>query len=208
VIQYGVNKVCLRGGRGDSLRVIAGEFKGVSLQSPKGDVRPTTDRVKESMFNLMGIDLGRMPVVDLFTGSGALGIEALSRGVECVVLVDKNGESLRTVRHNLARCRVDEARALVWKLDWRLGLTRLATHMPQVGWVMLDPPYQKNLWVPVLQTLQDKRVKVRRGIVCEHPRQSPLPASVGWFEKYKERAYGDILITLYRESPGSKDERE
>lgn len=205
VIQW--RKAGLKVSRGGKLRVIAGSWKGRQLQGPKGsNVRPTTDRVKESMFNLIGMDFCDDPVVDLFAGSGALGIEALSRGSESAIFVDKSGGSLQTVRQNLGLCQVEAGRAVLWKMDWRRAVERLGEERVQVGWIFVDPPYPLNLWTPVLEALDTQNVQVVGGVVCEHPKGVALPSLTGTFEAYKERTYGDIQLTLYRVKQGPKDD--
>jgi 16S rRNA (guanine966-N2)-methyltransferase len=179
------------------LRVIAGKWKGHPLVAPAGTVaRPTTDRVKESMFNMMGIGgLSCELVLDLFAGSGALGLEALSRGADRAVFVDESVVSLRAVQENLKRIHAMEY-AEVWRADWRKGISRLADRQVAVSWVFLDPPYQKNLWEQALSCIGQK-LRITEGIVCEHPKTKALPDEVDKFSIWKHKVYGDIAITIY-----------
>lgn len=182
----------------NTVRVIAGKWKGRPLAAPSGTVaRPTTDRVKESMFSIMGITWSGGVAVDLFAGSGALGIEALSRGADEAAFIDTHHESLRAVRDNLSRCGA-LSQAHIWKADWRQGWDRVASHWDRVGWVFVDPPYAKNLWEPVLQVLAKSTVPIDDGVVCEHPREIVLPEQVGVLSVVKRKEYGDIALTLYR----------
>ncbi|GEO25149.1 rRNA methyltransferase [Alicyclobacillus acidoterrestris] len=181
------------------MRVIAGKWKGHSLQAPKGrDTRPTTDRVKESMFNLLPHQLEGDIVVDLFAGSGALGIEALSRGAKRAVFVDADRRAFNVVRENLVK--LDAlAQATVWSLDWRRAVVKLSAEVPDVDWVFLDPPYDKALWEPVTMALAE-HVQIRGGIVCETPKHHTLPLNMGGFVRVKYKVYGDIAVSVYQSS--------
>lgn len=180
------------------MRVIAGEFKGMPLRGPEGrQVRPTTDRVKEAMFSLLGLNIGNYPAVDLFTGSGALGIESLSRGCPVCIFVDNHKSSLNTVKLNLHQCRVPETSYELWKMDWKQALTRISRLHADVGWVFVDPPYALDLWTRVLQQLDMAGMRVHNGVVCEHPKDILLPEDVAHFHLLKRRTYGDIAVSIY-----------
>lgn len=178
------------------MRVIAGKWKSHSIDAPKGwDTRPTTDRVKESMFNLLPHVISGV-VLDLFAGSGALGIEALSRGADGGVFVDRDRKALLTIRGNLHRLgTADEAK--VWQCSWQQAISRLATESTPVSWVFLDPPYHENLWEPAIELLSE-HVKVTGGIICETPKSTELKARIGAFQEVKHKVYGDIAVTVYK----------
>ncbi|WP_026974774.1 16S rRNA (guanine(966)-N(2))-methyltransferase RsmD [Alicyclobacillus contaminans] len=190
------------------MRVIAGAWKGMPLHAPRGTAaRPTTDRVKESMFNLLGPHWSGRTAVDLFAGSGALGLEALSRGAESAIFVDPNPLSVQAILANIRRCKA-EAQTQVWRMDWQTAWARVCAEAVDVGWVFVDPPYAKQLWLPVLETVAKGTVPVLHGVVCEHPRTVSLPERVGPLERGKHRSYGDIAVSIYydeRENAG--DER-
>lgn len=182
----------------NGLRVIAGQWKGLGLTAPNGEVaRPTTDRVKESMFNLMGFAWRGDAVVDLFAGSGALGIEALSRGASYAVFADTSAASVHTVQENLRRCRVTADQAAVWRSDWKQAWAKVVASGNEVGWVFVDPPYKMNLWQEVLEELGSAKVPIVDGVVCEHPRGRVMPMHVGRLKQWKQKVYGDIGVTLY-----------
>jgi 16S rRNA (guanine966-N2)-methyltransferase len=182
------------------VRIIAGEWKGRPLVAPVGDVaRPTTDRVKESMFNLMGHHAYHGVVVDLFAGSGALGLEALSRGADFCVFVDKNLRSIRAIRENLLRCQALE-RASVLNVDWKKAWSSVENEFSAVSWVFIDPPYRMGLWLDVLERMSSSPVKIHEGVVCEHPKGDTLPIEFGRFYMVKQRTYGDITVSIYREN--------
>lgn len=181
------------------MRVIAGEWGGLRLEAPKGEhARPTTDRVKESMFHLMGLSFEGTTGVDLFAGSGGLGIELLSRGATQVVFVDRNPRSTRAIRNNLSHCGA-ASYAEVVTAPWTEGWQRAVRAMPFIDWVFVDPPYQQRLWTPVLQHLASSGAMIRGGIVCEHPKVVELPTALEHFVVNKHRIYGDIAVTLYED---------
>jgi 16S rRNA (guanine966-N2)-methyltransferase len=182
-----------------NMRIIAGQWKGFSLSGPvaKG-VRPTTDRVKESIFNLMGISIPDGVVLDLFAGTGALGLEALSRGARFAVFVDCHEQSLTVVKQNISKCRA-EADTQVWRCDWSQGIRRFASKYKQVSWVFLDPPYDQQLWIPAITSLVAEGLEVTDGIVCEHPMDTILPDNISGFVVHKRKSYGDIGITIYHQ---------
>lgn len=174
--------------------MIAGKWKSQKLQAPSGQsTRPTTDRVKESMFNLLPHALDGL-VVDLFAGTGALGIEALSRGATSAIFVERDPAAARTLRTNVAKVSA-QAQSQVWQVDWRQGLTRLLDE--ELSWVFVDPPYRYALWTPVIQMLESSQVI--GGIVCEAPKEAELPSSIGNFHVAKHKVYGDIAVIVYRQ---------
>lgn len=180
------------------VRIIAGEWKGLRLSAPAGAVaRPTTDRVKESMFNLMGIDWPGGAAVDLFAGSGALGLEALSRGAPRAYLIDVSPVSLRAIRENVDRAR-SQARVQLWRMDWSAGWQRISSSGEQVAWVFVDPPYAMRLWEQVLQTIAVNPGGLTAGVVCEHPVEEVLKDRYECLVRFKSKRYGDIAISLYR----------
>jgi 16S rRNA (guanine966-N2)-methyltransferase len=180
------------------LRIISGQWKGLQLVAPVGDAtRPTTDRVKESMFNLMGLSWTGHTAVDLFAGSGALGLETLSRGADEVIFVDKNPKSLHAIGDNIRRCKA-EPWVQVWKMDWLAAWKQVVAQGVAVGWVFVDPPYRMMLWDKVLETIGCGEHPVTFGVVCEHPKTTMLPDTVGHLHLHKSKCYGDIQITMYR----------
>ncbi|MCI5848366.1 MAG: 16S rRNA (guanine(966)-N(2))-methyltransferase RsmD [Lachnoclostridium sp.] len=135
------------------MRVIAGKVRRMTLVTPQGkDVRPTTDRIKETLFNIIQNDLYDCEFLDLFSGSGGIGIEALSRGAKEAVFVDKSKESLRCIEYNLEHTRLtDEAEVL--PMDCLQAIRNLSKRNKHFDIVFMDPPYECDLEAPVLEAL-------------------------------------------------------
>ena len=176
------------------MRVITGQARGRRLISPEGyDVRPTTDKVKESLFNIIQFRLDGACVLDLFAGSGQLGIEALSRGADRAVFVDSSRKSLDVVRKNIELCRFT-AQAQTFLLD---AAAFLRTTKEKFDIVILDPPYHKNLCVSALELLGDA-VNDDCVVICETQSDEELPESVGNFIIDRVYSYSSIKLTAYR----------
>lgn len=175
------------------MRVIAGSFKGRKLQTLEGmDVRPTTDKVKEAIFSAVQFDLYEASVLDLFSGSGQMGIEALSRGAQQAVFVDISSRSLNCTRNNIASLGL-ESRAMCYLSD---GRDFLKTNRKSYHIAFLDPPYGKGIIEDVLPLLE-KRVVSGGKVICEHERELTLPDNIGSFTVKKRYNYGKISVTIY-----------
>lgn len=181
----------------DLLRVIAGEAKGRKLNSPEDrKIRPTTDRVKESLFNLITGDIDENTVVfDLFSGSGGLGIEALSRGAKRAYFCDKNRISLSLTKSNIKLCRMEE-RSILFFGDYKKGLDSFPE---KADIIFLDPPYDLSLWVSCMKSiLEADKLKIGGIAVIERGTDDLLEGVPEEFELEKERRYGASTIAIYR----------
>lgn len=140
------------------MRVIAGKVRRMTLVAPPGkDVRPTTDRIKETLFNILQSDIIGSSFLDLFSGSGAIGIEALSRGAEYVTMVDNNKEALRCIEYNLDHTHLaDEAEVL--PMDAVQAIRNLNKRGKVFDIVFMDPPYEKEYEVQALQALAESDI--------------------------------------------------
>lgn len=178
------------------MRVITGTARGHRLKTLDGnDVRPTADRIKEAIFSVIQFDLEGRRMLDLFAGSGQMGIEALSRGAASAVFVDSAQSSIAVVRDNLTECGL-LGRAEIVRSD---ALTYLT---PRVGrrefdYAFLDPPYGKGILQDVLPSVASV-MKSGGAIICECPLHEALPERVGDFRVDREYRYGKIRITFYR----------
>ena len=178
------------------MRVITGEARGRKLVTLEGDdVRPTTDRVKESMFSIIQFDLVGANVLDLFAGSGQLGIEALSRGAKHCTFVDSANRSVEVVKQNLKTVGF-EKRASVFCGESKMYIS-LSRDKFDVA--LLDPPYNKNIIDDVLPSVAEKMTDYGV-IVCESASDEVLPESAGKFSIHREYKYGKIKLTVYRKN--------
>lgn len=178
------------------MRVITGEARGRKLVTLEGeDVRPTTDRVKEGMFNIIQFDLEGANVIDLFAGSGQLGIEALSRGAKHCTFIDIANRSVEVVKQNLKTVGF-EKRASVFCGDAKMyiGLSK-----DNFDIALLDPPYNKNIIDAVLPSVAEKMTDYGV-IICESALDETLPETAGEFSIHREYRYGKIKLTAYRKN--------
>ena len=181
------------------MRVITGTARGIQLKTPEGMVtRPTADRVKEAMFSIIHFDIPGADVLDLFGGTGQLGIEALSRGMDKAVFVDREYKAVATVKDNLRTCRLEE-QAEVYKNDSERALKALIKREMTFDLILLDPPYKKQKLVDILGTVTANNMLADDGIIlCEHGSDVELPDEVGPLERWRYEKYGMIAITLYK----------
>ncbi len=176
------------------MRVITGQARGRRLISPEGyDVRPTTDKVKESIFNIIQFQLADAVVLDLFAGSGQLGIEALSRGAAKAVFVDSSRKSLDVVKKNIELCKFQSC-SQTFLCD---ASAFLRSTSEKFDVVFLDPPYHNNLCISALELL-GSTVNEDSVIICETQNDEELPESVGGFSVERVYSYSSIKLTVYR----------
>ena len=180
------------------MRVITGSARGRKLKELPGlDTRPTTDKVKESLFNIVQFELGGRRVLDLYAGTGQLGLEALSRGSEHCTFVDQRREAAALVRENIRLCRFeDRARAVQEE-----ALSFLSSCREKFDVVFLDPPYQSGLLEKSLETLTRFDILREYGIiVCESGTEWTVPPLAPPYEAGREYRYGQIKLTVCRRS--------
>jgi 16S rRNA (guanine966-N2)-methyltransferase len=182
------------------MRIIAGSAKGKRLKMVPGNhVRPTADRVKESLFSVIGpfFDGGR--VLDLFAGTGSLGLEAISRGMEHAYFVDQSAQSLRIAKENTVHCGFME-HADFLRRDARSALKFFATKFMQFDLIFLDPPYHEKLLQPVLALIEENSLLSSTGsLVVEHPHSLSILSLDSTFITSRELSYGDTMITLLKQ---------
>lgn len=179
--------------------MIAGEAKGHKLKTIKGNTtRPTADRVKESLFNILAPYMESSEVLDLFAGTGSLGIEALSRGAASAVFVDKSGEACSIIRENLTHTAMQD-RSTVYSSDFGTAVAKLALEGRKFDIVFLDPPYNKNFIQEALKILTENDIIRYEGILAaEHHIEDRLPEYEDGLETVTSRKYGETVITLYK----------
>ena len=185
------------------MRVIAGSAKGRRLETVAGwSVRPTSDRVKEALFSLLAsrVSLAAAAVLDLFAGSGALGIEALSRGAASVTFVEEDRAARLVLERNLTHCGF-AGRATVLGLPVGRALAELAKRGARFEGVLLDPPYGRGLAAETLAALGGGTLlTVEAWVTAEHHAADALAATFGALRLTASKRYGSTALTVYRES--------
>ena len=178
------------------MRVITGKARGVVLKAPDGmATRPTTDRVKEAMFSIIQFEIPTARVLDLFGGTGQLGIEALSREAKSAVFVDEREEACRLIRENLRRTKM-ELHGRVVRSDY---LTYLKSTREKFDIIFLDPPYAEVFLEKALKMITEIDILQSGGIiVTERPVGKELPWEFPGYERSRDYKYGKTLITIYR----------
>jgi 16S rRNA (guanine966-N2)-methyltransferase len=181
------------------LRVISGKLKGRKLFTLKGmGLRPTSDRVKESIFDILQKSLPGKVVLDLFAGTGAMGIEALSRGAKRAVFVEGSRRSLRVLYKNLDACRLQE-QAEVLAREVQAGIKILSVRGEIFDLIFLDPPYGKGLAREALQALSGRSILTSEAlIVAEHSPAEDLD-DIASLERIDQRRYGSTLVSFFRD---------
>ena len=178
------------------MRVITGKARGVQLKTPDGmATRPTSDRVKEALFSIIQFEIPGATVLDLFGGTGQLGIEALSRGAKRAVFVDAGEPACRLIKENLKRTRL-EADASVIRSDYMAYLNRCKEKF-QI--IFLDPPYAEVFLENALKCITEIDILQSGGIiVAERPLGKDLPREFDGFTQSRDYKYGNTLLTVYR----------
>lgn len=181
------------------MRIITGRARGTNLFTPKNyDVRPTADRVKESVFNIIGAKIMDAKVLDAFAGTGNLGLECWSRGASSVIFVDKSKESLKLVQRNIEKCHAeDDCRVL--QGDAVTLVSRLAAQGEVFDLIFLDPPYRQELITSILKVLAEKEImKPGTLVVAERAAEEEQPQLWGKFQVEREEKYGSTIIDFIR----------
>jgi len=179
------------------LRIIGGALRSRRLDSVRGmSTRPTSDRLREAVFNILGQRVVNASVLDLFAGTGALGIEALSRGSDRCVFIDNAAEALVVIRKNITQCALEErSRVIRWNIINSLDC--IQCHQPPFDLVFMDPPYGEDFIVPALSHLQrSASIVADVQIVVEHEASDCVPQVVSEFKIIDQRRYGKSLVSF------------
>ena len=176
------------------MRVITGKARGVQLKTPEGlQTRPTTDRVKEALFSIINFDIPGAKVLDLFGGTGQLGIEALSRGAQSAVFVDAREDACKLIKENLKRTKLEP--------NGRDYLDYLSRCREQYSIIFLDPPYAEVFLENALKRITEIDILQSDGIiVTERPLGKALPWEYDGYIRSKDYKYGKTLLTIYRKA--------
>ena len=180
------------------MRVITGKSKGRKLIAPKGlHTRPTTDNVKEAIFNILGEIKSHGQVLDLYAGSGGIGIEFLSRGAGICYFIDNDINSIKSIKENLERTRFSD-QAYVYKNTAEKAINTLSSRGILFDYIFLDPPYEKGILVPILESISNNNILKDNGIIiAEHEGKLDLPERINNFVKIDTRTYGGTKISFY-----------
>ena len=173
------------------MRIVAGRLKGRRLTAPPGDaVRPTSDSLRETLFNVLADRVDGARVLDAFAGTGALGLEALSRGAAHATFIERDRRVIRVLRENVARCGAEDACTII-------GADFTTVDEPAAfDLVLLDPPYGTDDVTTVLERAA-KFVASEGRLVLEHSRRRDSPSAVGTFRRYRVLQAGDSALSFY-----------
>ena len=178
------------------MRIIAGEFRGRRLKSPDNyDIRPTSDKVKEAVFSMIVPQITDKSVaMDVFAGSGSMGLEAISRGVSRVYFSDHNKDSLKLVKENIKLCGAED-RSILLSGDFRENIRRVRE---KVDFFFIDPPYADGFVLPAVDAILDADILAKDGLlICEHEKFDPMPDEYRTLVTVRSRRYGKTCITIY-----------
>jgi len=182
---------------GSALRIIGGALRGKKLHAFHGKgIRPTSDRTREAIFNILSDRVFGAVVLDLFAGSGALGIEALSRGAGMATFIDKAPAAISLLEKNLRSCKI-ETRARIISWDIERNLNCLQSQDRPYNLIFLDPPYHKGMLLPALDHLKtNKALAPDACLVLEHGDLDELPLPIAGFGRLDQRRYGKTLVSF------------
>ena len=186
------------------MRIIAGTAKGIRLKAPKGmNTRPTADRVKESLFNILGSRVQGAAVLDLFAGTGNLGLECWSRGAQTVVFVDKSPVSLKLVNRNIEKCQA-QAECQVLHKEAQAALSSLAKLAKSFNLIFCDPPYNKGLVQLVLKSpFLDPLLKPDGLLIVEHSAHDEIDTAMPeGLQVSRRQKYGETFLSFIVKNEG------
>lgn len=191
------------------MRVVSGSAKGRPLKAVPGNgTRPTTDKVKEALFSMIGPYFEGGTALDLFAGSGGLGIEALSRGMDKAVFVDLESKSIEVIRANLKATRLED-QAAIYRNDAGRALKALAKRTTQFDLVFLDPPYRMKNGDELMLTMHElELLKPEATIVLEYESKYSYPEQFGPFEQTRKAVYGETAVSIYDYAPEASNDGE
>jgi 16S rRNA (guanine(966)-N(2))-methyltransferase RsmD len=183
-------------------RILAGRDKGRRLKAPAGqETRPTGARLRQTLFDILAPVMPGARVLDAFAGSGAVGLEAFSRGAAKVVLVELSGPAVNALRHNAALVAGGGGAVEIFRQDARIALPALAERGARFDVIYLDPPYASELYEPVIESVSASGLLAEGGVlVAEHFHKRALPATIGRLRAAREVRVGDHRLTFYKAS--------
>ncbi|MFS0869771.1 16S rRNA (guanine(966)-N(2))-methyltransferase RsmD [Paenibacillus xylanilyticus] len=191
------------------MRVVSGSAKGRPLKAVPGNgTRPTTDKVKEALFSMIGPYFEGGTALDLFAGSGGLGIEALSRGMDKAVFVDLESKSIEVIRANLKATKLED-QAAIYRNDAGRALKALAKRTTRFDLVFLDPPYRMKNGDELMLTMHElELLEPEATIVLEYESKYSYPEQFGPFEQTRKAVYGETAVSIYEYVSGTAEDGE
>lgn len=186
------------------MRIIAGELKGRRLMSPSDNrVRPTTDKVKEAVFSMIYGYLDGSIVIDLFAGTGNLGLEAISRGAERAYFVDRDRTSIGLVRENVKHCKVEDRSVIIWS-DYASAFKKIGE---KADVIFLDPPYSAGYMEECIKLISQSGILAEEGIVvAEYSSSDTLPEQIEDMVLVKSKRYGKISVSIFEKQEALNNE--
>lgn len=181
------------------LRIVAGLLKGRKLKTAKGlRIRPTADKIKEALFNILGDRVFNSNFLDLFAGTGNVGIEAFSRGAQKVTFIDNNLASIRLIEENINLCNLADKSRII-KSDYFKAIKKLSKQNEKFDIIFADPPYNTALAKNCLQYLEEIDIGISNClIIVEHYHKKKLLSEVGKFRLIKQRNFGETILSFYQ----------
>ncbi len=177
------------------MRITTGKYRNFKIQMPKG-IRPTQDKVRKAVFDILG-DISGLTFLELYAGSGAVGLEALSRGVSQLTVVESNRNSMLTIKKNLELLKVPACN--IYYLEAEKAVKLLSLDKKRFDIVFIDPPYHKDMAKKILQTLEGYDILSPHGlIIVQHFKSEILPKDSLNFSLIKEAKYGDTWLSIFR----------
>lgn len=187
------------------LRIIGGKWRGrkLAIADVEG-LRPTGDRIRETLFNWLQQDIVDARCLDLFAGSGALGLEALSRGAHSVTLIEQNPKAASNLANHCQLLAIAANECDIVQDDAISWLTKTALQPASIDIVFIDPPFAADLWQTTIATLQHTQCLAENALVySESPKNTPISAPLNW-QLHREKTAGDVSYRLYKVSPALK----
>ena len=189
------------------MRIISGKFKGRRLKTPKTSaIRPTIDRVKESVFSILKNQIANARFLDLCAGSGSIGLEAMSRGAASVTFVDRDSDAIQLIRFNLHLCGLDSKvhKIQLRKSSVQKAIRALGKKLESYDLIYFDPPYGSNIYEGCLRLISENQLLNRSGLICVECSQTNgrmleiLQLGVGDLRPYNKKCYGDTMLFFYK----------
>lgn len=177
------------------MRITTGKYRNFKIYMPRG-IRPTQDKVRKAVFDILG-DISGLAFLELFAGSGAVGLEALSRGASELTMVESNRDSILAIKRNIELLKVPACN--LYHLEAEKGVKLLFLDKKRFDIIFIDPPYHKDMAKKILQTLEGYDILAPHGlIIVQHSKAEILPANSLIFDLIKEAKYGDTWLSIFR----------